>query len=158
MAEIEPESASLTIEKAKLGLGRETASLFMRAVDKYGNESPDSEALNFGASLSLAGATAAEDNCFVSEVNNWQYCDITVALLLEYSATQTPATITCVLATSEEGASTTVDLSSGTAQLGFTDTVVRVENRATYPVLNCTLEPGGARLILPYNSGQFTPP
>jgi len=122
--------------------------LFMRSIDKYDNESPDSEILSLGASLLLVNATAGESNCFVSSVNDWQFCDITVDLTLDYSASNLPATISCSLASSDEGASAQV--------IEPTDIVVNMEHRDSCPVLGCRREPNGVSISLPYNHGTFT--
>ncbi len=157
LAEIDPTEISYELSRERLNSNQGAVSLFMRTVDKYQNESPDSDSLDFGASLTLESATATESNCFISSVNDWEFCDITVNATLLYSAQETPATIGCSLASTSEGASVQVQEKAGSVQLQFTDKVVNMENRDAYPSLGCTLEPTGTRFFLPYNFGTFKP-
>ena len=116
--------------------------------------------VNFRNYFTIEGSagTAAESNCFISPVNDWEFCDITVALELSYNVVETPATISCFLASTSEGVGTAGDQPSGTVQLNFVDTVVNVENRGGYPLLGCTMEPGGIKFFLPYNHGALSAP
>jgi hypothetical protein len=156
VAEIDASATSHEIDSELLAPDR--VALFLRSVDKYGNESPESDRVPSEPSLALTASTVQESSCFVSSVNDWQFCDITASLTLAYTASVTPATIRCVLASSEEAAAVEVTEISGSIQLTITDTAVNMENRATFPVLGCNLEPGGIRFSLPYGFGTFVPP
>jgi hypothetical protein len=91
-------------------------------------------------------------------VNDWEFCDVTVDLTIQFNAPETPATIRCILASSAEAVSADVQEDSGTGRLQIADFAFNMEHRETYPVLRCSFEPDRVFFTLPYNHGTFTPP